>query len=79
MYPCPVALLNENFSRLESETHGSILLFTQWKYFAAIVVNFFFFFKGDRSFLSLLSPLSCIFFYCSIYSSIDVYRSVLNK
>lgn len=48
MYPCPVALLNENFSRLESETHGSvyILLFTQWKYFAAIVVNFFFFSKG---------------------------------
>lgn len=45
MYPCPVALLNENFSRLESETHGSILLFTQWKYFAAIVVNFFFFFQ----------------------------------
>lgn len=47
MYPCPVALLNENFSRLESETHGSILLFTQWKYFAAIVVNFFFFQKGS--------------------------------
>lgn len=47
MYPCPVALLNENFSRLESETHGSILLFTQWKYFAAIVVNFFFFQRGS--------------------------------
>lgn len=60
MYPCPVALLNENFSRLESETHGSILLFTQWKYFAAIVVNFFFFFQRG-SIISLPSFPSFVY------------------
>lgn len=57
-----------------------ILLFT-WKYFRGDRRKFFFFFSmGIDHFLPPPSPLSCIFLYCSIYSTYRcISYSVLNK